>query len=376
MIQTNIGARIKALRESVHMGQEELAGILGLENRQSVSDIEHGKRRVTADELIAIVDQFGVSFEQLTNPFLLSGKESFSWRQRDVPLAKLEAFEARAGEWVGAYRELNRLNETRLKNLLPRLGLTHDSSFEDAVAAGEATADELGLGERPALALAETLEKRLGVLVLMVEAIEGISGAACRLNVLNAILINRHESEARQNSDLAHETFHILTWDTMRPAPVESAIEAWERVPDRLLTRAEKRNLRIENLADNFASGLLMPSRELDRIGEPHGDLVVWLTAAASELGVSARGLKWRLVNSRRYPHLTNIRGEDLDEAVRQRGRSAPPLPFSRSFIETIVRAIEGGHISVDRAGRLTDLARGELGDLCIAYGLERPSEL
>lgn len=358
------------------MGQEELADVLGLENRQSVSDIERGKRRLTADELVAIVDRFGVSLEQLTNPFLLSGKESFSWRQKDVPIPALDAFEARAGEWVGAYRELNRLNETKLKKLLPRLGLTVASSFEDAVEAGEAAADELKLGERPALALAKMLEEQLGVLVLMVDAINGVSGAACRLHLLNAILINRCESEARRNSDLAHEFFHILTWDEMHPARVEVALEAWEHASASAPTRSQKRNLRIENLADNFSSGLLMPSRELDRIGDPQGDPVVWLNAAASELGVSARGLKWRLVNSKRHPHLGAVPNEELDEAARQRGNQAPPLLFSRSFIATIARAIEGGHLSAARAARLTNLPKDELGELCTAYGLERPAEL
>lgn len=373
MIESNIGARVKTLRENAHMGQEELASVLGLENRQSVSDIERGKRRLTADELVAIVDHFKVSFENLTNPFLLSTKESFSWRQREVPLAALDEFEARAGEWIGAYRELNRLNDTKLRKLLPRLGLTQLSVFDDAVEAGEALADELELGERPALALAKTLEDRLGMLVLMVDAIDGVSGAACRLNLLNAILINRRESEARRNSDLAHEFFHILTWDRMRPERVESAVEAWDASAP---TQSQRRNRRIENLADNFASGLLMPSRELDRIGDPHGDPVVWLTAAASELGVSARGLKWRLVNSRRHPRLSAISNQDLDQAARQRGNQPMPPLFSRNFIATIVKAIEGGHLSAARAARLTDLSKSELGELCSTYELERPTEL
>lgn len=372
MIETDIGARVRALRESARMPQEELARVLGLENRQSVSDIERGKRKLTADELVTIVDKFQVSFEQLTNPFLLTGKESFSWRQRDVPLAALDAFEARAGEWIGAFRELNRLNEVRLKNLMPRLGLTHWSSFEDAADAGEAVAEELGLGERPAFALAETLENRLGILVLMVDAIEGVSGAACRLRLLNAILINRQESAARRNSDLAHEFFHILTWDEMRPERVESDLEGWERPA----TRSQRRNLRIENLADHFASGLLMPTSELVRIGSPTGNPVDWLTAAAAELGVSARALKWRLVNSRRNPSLSSVSNEALRDAARQRGMEAVPLPFSRSFLATIIRAIEGGHLSASRAARLTDMSKSELGELCSAYDLERPSEL
>lgn len=382
MIETNIGQRVKALREAAGMSQEALAVVLGIESRQSVSELERGKRKLNADELVTLVEKFDVTFEQLTNPFLLSAKDSFSWRQRDVPEDDLNRFEARAGEWIGAYHELSRLNATPLRNLMPRLGMTHDSSFEEAVEAGERVFAELELGERPALALADALQDKLGILVLMVNAIDGVSGAACRLHSLNAILINRHESAARRNSDLAHEVFHLLTWDQMKPERVESADDAWSteengrRAPNRAPTRSEKRNQRIENLADNFASGLLIPSAELDRIGEPHGDLVEWLTDAAIELGISARGLKWRLVNSGRHPEIAKVANVDLDYAARARGEAVPPPPFSKRFVRTLIKAMEGGHISTSRAARLTDLSRSDLAELCKVYGLEPPVEL
>src|SRR5688572_8510851 len=145
MIHTNIGVRVKALREARGMSQAELADVLGLENRQSVSDIERGQRRLSAGELVIVVQTFGASLDQLTNPFLLSARDNFSWRQNHVAPEELDSFESRAGEWIGAYRELNRLNDVRLKKILPRLGLTYASSFEEAIDAGEAVLEELGL---------------------------------------------------------------------------------------------------------------------------------------------------------------------------------------------------------------------------------------
>src|SRR5829696_6915591 len=153
---------------------------------------------------------------------------------------------------MGAYRELSGATGQRLRAILPRVGLTYQSSFEDAIGAGEEVAADLHLGAVPARRLAATMERELGVLVLMVDAIQGVSGAACRLPELNVVLINRHESEERRNFDLAHELFHILTWDTMPPERVEcsdgSIIQA--------KTHKEKRVARIEQLANNFASGL------------------------------------------------------------------------------------------------------------------------
>lgn len=372
MLETDIGARVRDLRENSGLSQDALAVVLGLKDRQSISDIERGRRQLKADELVKLVEHFEVSFDQLTNPFLLSGKQSFSWRQHNVARADLDYFEARAGEWIGAYRELNRLNDVKLKKLLPRLGLTHNSGFEDAAIAGEAVADELGLGKRPAFSLVEMLEQKLGILVLLVDTIAGVSGAACRLPFLNAILVNRRERRSRRHSDIGHELFHILTWDAMKPERIEANDEAWERPS----TRSQKRNLRIENLADHFSSGLLMPSYELDRLGKPHGDISVWLTAAAQELGVSARNLRWRLVNSGRQRELATIPNAALDEAARQDDAEGLPALFSKNFMETLLRAIQVGNLSIGRATELTDLSRTEFGELCDAHKLERPQEL
>ena len=71
--------------------------------------------------------------------------------------------------------------------------------------AGERFVSELGPGLVPALRLAAAMEEELEILVLMVDAQEGISGAACRLPELDAVLIARREVAGRRNFDLAHE---------------------------------------------------------------------------------------------------------------------------------------------------------------------------
>ena len=69
-----IGRRIKALREERKLSQETLAEMFGFNDRQTVSAIETGARRVTADELVLAVERFGVPFEFFTDPFLLAGE--------------------------------------------------------------------------------------------------------------------------------------------------------------------------------------------------------------------------------------------------------------------------------------------------------------
>ena len=59
--------------------------------------------------------------------------------------------------------------------------------------AGDRFAAEFELGDVPAQRLAAAMQDELGILVIMVDAYQGISGAACRLPELDAVLIARGE---------------------------------------------------------------------------------------------------------------------------------------------------------------------------------------
>jgi Zn-dependent peptidase ImmA (M78 family) len=232
------------------------------------------------------------------------------------------------------------------------------------MAAGERFACDFDLGPVPAERLAGVMEEKLGVLVLMVDAIDGVSGAACRLPDLDAVLINRHEVAGRRHFDLAHELFHVLTWDTMPPEHVEESTE-------------RSRN-RVEQLANNFASAVLMPASVLDRFPPPEGDIVAWLNATAEALVVTATALKWRLVALERLdlPQAKQI----PDTALRNYGRDVaagePPPLFSRSFMEVIALAISEGQLSARRAADLLDVPMDDLVQLGAAHGVELPVDL
>jgi Zn-dependent peptidase ImmA (M78 family) len=247
------------------------------------------------------------------------------------------------------------------------LGLTRHSRFEDAMEAGERFAAEFDLGDVPARRLTDVMERELGILVLMVDAFEGISGAACRLPELDVVLINRHEVAGRRHFDLAHELFHILTWDAMPPEHAEEAREVGGN--------------RVEQLANNFASAVLMPEAALERYGEwaelEDDDLIARLNAAADELLVTASALKWRLVALDR---LKPARARAISDAALRNnghtGRDTPPLLFSKPFMEVIGLAIDEGRVSTRRAAGLLDLTVEDLTDLFIAHGVESPAEL
>src|SRR5271166_2228392 len=252
-----IGARIRAKREELGFSQEAVTRYLGFKDRQTLSAIETGERRVLAEELLRFAEVLAAPLDYFTDPFLLAGEGRFSWRQSGVPAPKLDAYEQETGRFIALFRVLGAGMGQRPPLLRRALTLTKSSTFEDAVAAGERFAAEFALGDAPARQLAEAMESKLGILVLMVDAIPGVSGAACRLPELDAVLINRREVPGRRHYDLAHELFHILTWEGMPP----------ERLED---TAAVPRG-RVEQLADNFASALLMPRAALARFGSWEG---------------------------------------------------------------------------------------------------------
>ena len=233
--------------------------------------------------------------------------------------------------------------------------------------AGERFVAEFGLGEAPAVGLAEVMERELGILVLMVDARDGISGAACRLPELDAVLIARHEVAGRRHFDLAHELFHVLTWDAMPPEHSEEAVETGGN--------------RVEQLANNFAAAALMPAGALERFGDRAGltkeELIARLNAAADELRVTSSALRWRLVA---LGGMKPAVARSLPEAaLRNNGREvvedAPPAPFSRPFVEVLALAIDEGHVSLRRVAGLLDLTIEDLAGLFAAHGVARPAD-
>lgn len=365
-----IGKRIKALRQERELSQDDVAGLLGFRDRQTVSAIETGARSVTAPELVRAGEVLDAPLEYFTDPFLLAGEGRFCWRHSGVEAARLVAYERDAGRWIAAFRTLAPAVGRSAPLLRRSLGLDRRSAFEDAMQAGERFVAEFSLGGVPALGLSEVMERGLGVLVLMVDAERGISGAACRLPELDAVLIARREAAGRRHFDLAHELFHVLTWDAMPPARHEEARETGGG--------------RVEQLANVFSSAVLMPAAAMKRLGSWSNlaatRLIEKLNTAADELRVTSSALKWRLVA---LGELTRATARSIpDAALRNNGRAvaesapAPPPPFSKPFMEVMRLALTGGRISVRRMAGLLDVTVDELPGLFRTHGIKQPVEL
>ena len=362
----NIGIRLKAARERASLTQQELADALGLEHRQSVASIEAGERRLTADELIRAVQLLGTDLDYFTDSFRLVGEGRFSFRAHAAVAPNvLDDFEDRAGRWIATYRELAGGEGARPQWLEHKLALSSRSTFEEAQAAGESLVEQWCLGERPAESLQEAMEKHLHALVLYVDAPEGVSGAASQVTGLSAVLVNRREPEGRRHYDLAHELFHLLTWDAMPP----------ERVDATDLPGGGK-GKRVEHLANNFAAAVLMPETAMRKRWDSRdqsSDWHDWLNETAEDLRVSAAACKWRCVNLGYITKrdLADINDRWLVANGRPQDDAPAPRPFSERFVRRIATAVEAGRLSVKRAASLLELSLPELVVLLRSYDIE-----
>ncbi len=364
------GKRLCALRKERGLSQEELATLLEFKDRQTISAIETGNRRVTVEEWLLLEELLDVPHEYFADPFMLVGEGSFAWRENGVSTKQLDAYEKRASRWIAAYRELAPEVGREHTFMRQTLCLERNANFEEVAHAGERFAAEFKLGEIPATRLLDTMTERLGILVLMVDTNRGISGAACRLPELDAALIARHETVGRRNFDLAHELFHFLTWDAMPPKCFGQP--------------AHTGGSRTERLANIFASALLMPSEQLKKLGNwaslSKADLIQQLNTVADELHVTSSALRWRLVT---LGELNQAAATSLPDAkLRNNGHSdqpadnEPPALFSKPFMEVMAHAMDRGIVSVRRTADLLDLTIEELRDLCATYDVPQPAEL
>ncbi len=312
------------------------------------------------------MDVLGVDLDYFTDPFRLVGEGQFSFRtSTDVGGPVLDDFEDRAGRWIAMYRELSLEQGIEPRWLESKLALTARSSFEDAQAAGESVADRWQLGSCPAAKLRSAMESRASILVLDVDMPPGISGAASRTPGLNCVFANRRDPERRRNFDLAHELFHLLTWDAMPP----------ERAEDVEVPRTGK-GWRVERLAENFAAAVLMPGQILCQKWERQSeatDIHQRIKEIAADFRVSGTACKWRLRN------LEVLTRSDLaeidDRRLAANGHSTDPPPevpaFSKPFIDRVALALDTGRLSVKRAASLLDLSLPDLVSLIRGHGHE-----
>jgi len=358
--QRQIGERVAYARKELGLNQEALSEMLGFNDRQTLSSIESGNRKVSSNELLRLIECLGKDLDFFTDPYRVLEPDAVSWRAtgEQEPLADFETF---ALGLVGMDRQLKKQLKENGSPLRFYLPLDKKNSFEEAWEAAEALGIDWGLGECPAERLKDEIESRLKANVLFVDAPDGVSGGAVHLKDGANIFVNRRHGRVRRNFTLAHELFHILTWETMPPEKMDLE---------------ENRKTRVERLANNFAAALLMPQAVLEKAVEgviekldnedPAPLLEEWAIQTADQLQVSMEALMYRVLNLQLLPKelmvhwpKDKLESNELEDL------------YGKGFLDRVNRGIDRGFISARKAASTLRMEPETLADLMREYQLE-----
>lgn len=366
MPSNDLADRLKKARESTGLTLGEAATRLGFANYQTLSNIEKGERDVKASELALFARTYFCNL----NTLLMGDDQPPSamhllWRRAPTGERKKE-IEAYIKNRFEQYRLIERLLEidtdinSRLITVRPADVRTNIQIDGLASKIG----NMLSLGSKPAFSLQKVMEQVLQIKILFVELSDfGSAASTVHPEFGAAVIVNNEEAPWRINFTLAHELFHIITWDTLSPAEMENNEPFFSE---------------IEKKADRFASALLLPEAEIrqelaKRVIEqklPYSDIV----DLAREFGVSTSALLYRMANLRLMPwEKANELAKNDELAMidrRIRKDSTNEAPVSERFILLAVKCLRKGLISRGKFAEILGIDRADIDELLESRGL------
>jgi Zn-dependent peptidase ImmA (M78 family)/transcriptional regulator with XRE-family HTH domain len=358
--------RVMAARRAAGFSITEAAQRLGFKNYQTLSAIEKGTRKINANELIKIARLYGRSLDYFLESDVAPDPVPL-WRK--TPRTDVNRVQRQFLSFLENYTNLEHL--LGLKRRWKDVQKNYDR--EDFSVAGFERADKLGaeihnfldLGSRPSSNLLYVLENVLRFKILHLPLGDGISGASVVDNTLGVgILINANDVPWRRNFDLAHELFHVITWNVFSPEEIGDGTT----------------KTRPEQYADIFASSLLLPEAHLlDALKETATDnkfRFVDIIELAKDFGVSSAAILWRLVNLNRLKKsqvqkiLDDSDFRDVNRTRRQSLYSEDkPSKFPSRFISLACRCLLEGKISRGTFAEYLEIDRVEIDDYLEAAG-------
>ena len=285
-----LGSKIKALRSSLDLTLEQASERLGYKNYQVLSDIEKGKRTLKASELSTIAKLFHKDIGFFLSEQTIESEELLV-RWRDCSnLKDRKEKEAEFRTYCHNYYDLEERLGFEHKHSLEQLNLDGSDlqNYEKINKIAREKALQLELGSRPACVLRKILEEDHNVKVMFLEMSNHGSAASVVGRFGAAIVVNSREPKGRRNYDLAHEMFHLMTWERFSSDEFSFGGAKYDA---------------LEKTAESFAAALLMPDQYIrQEFEEKFKDgrvPLVDIVGMANEFHVSVDALLWRLVNLR-----------------------------------------------------------------------------
>jgi Zn-dependent peptidase ImmA (M78 family)/transcriptional regulator with XRE-family HTH domain len=347
----NLAERLQGARANLKLTLEAVAERTEL-GVSTLSEFENGRREPRIGQLKKLADTYRRSLAYFLDDAVPSPNVVL-WRQRpDSPSA--EELQSRLLQLAEQYHVLEVVCDQTAVFELPHVSESAEQfDYATAQRLAHRVRNDLALGDRPGQTLLRLLEEVCNVKVFHLD-FEPSGCAACTVSSQfgAAILLNSKNVRWRRNFDLAHELFHLLTWETFRHDSDSTAV-----APDT-----------EERLATCFARNLLMPveafreavNAQRKRTGKLGFDN---LFEIAREFDVSIEAVLWQMRFVFNTPE-ESIRAtlESLKGRIRfwdQREQDSPPDRPLR-YYALARQALRKGLISTGRYADLVGISRRE----------------
>ena len=358
----SLGDRIKAFRKSLNLTQKNLANQMGFNSPETISQIERGDRELKAWELVQLAKLLSANLNDLLSIEDIKEKPIVLWRES--PETKKEIKESKFIKHCEDYAILEELSGSRTIGQFPQKKVSPDDvSYEMARRLASEIRREFNLGDRPARELIKILEEGFGVKIWYFEMEEG--SAASTIGPFGpAILMNLNEAPWRRNYNFAHELFHLITWESFPPDLIKKEPDLWNR---------------LEQIANVFASCILLPGDDIRIEFEKNIDkdsiAYIDLIEIARKFDVSTEALLFRLLNLKLLDKDTveNILKDQLFREI-DKSTMAPrwwqPPTLPERFVRLAFIAYKKDKISKSKLAGLLDTSLFDLPETLMEYGL------
>jgi len=356
MIDKELASRLKKIRESLEISLSDAAEKLGFANYQTLSDIEKGKREVKASELALFSKLYYCTIDTLLGLKAEKGEIVFKWR--NPPSKDRIKIERRIFYLCEQYHLLEKLLDIESKKFPLKKEISEISDIHKVIELAAEASKLLDLGSRPSFTLQKILEQNYHMKILFEPSIEGSAVSAVDPEYGNIIVINKDEAPWRQNYDLGHELFHLITWE----AVVENQND------DEIFFTED-----LEKKANIFASSLLLPEDEVRKnIISRYQSLKSIKQLSFSDIidialdfGVSTQAIIWRMFNLGIISDLKKAKELVNDPKLLQENETKRTHEGiekeAERFIQLAIRCLRKGLISRGKFSEILNIERSDI---------------
>lgn len=339
-----LGERLRYAREAAGLHQSDAAREIGISDT-GISEMESGRRQPKAAQLARLASLYNRSMDFFFSTVPLA-PEVVLWRCRPSDEATAKRRQREFFSLCEDYQEIEDLTGSARPSALPKDATPRERfGYLDAERLAASIWEQFELGTVPAESLRPVLEEKYNVRIFA-QPMRDEASAASTMNPRfgPAVLLNRDSKHWRRNFDLAHELFHLLTWDVFRSREEDSSVVADEDE---------------ESWANCFASRLLLPEASFrERVGPyigPDGTLRITpreIHDLARAFDVSAEAIVYRFASLLRW-RKEETRGVIDRVQTSPFGRESPPVESLPSrYVFLVVQAYRQGMISYGKGAQ------------------------